>query len=474
MRAFKNLREFLTLLAQEKQLLHIKEEVNPEPDLAAAARALTQLGNTSPAIYFDQVKGYKTPIVMNAHGSWPNHALMLGMDKETSPRDQFFEFVRRYQQFPGVIDRQASAPWQEIVIDKDINLFDILPLFRLNQGDGGFYIDKACIISRDPDDWKNEDIQNLGIYRLQVKGKNKLGIQPIPQHDIAIHLKHAEERGEDLPIAIAIGNEPIISVVAGMPILYNQSEYKMAAVIQGKPYPVVTNEKGLDIPFGAAYVLEGRIIGRKREPEGPFGEFTGQYSGGRKYPVIEIDRVFHCKNPVYESLYLGMPWTEIDYMVAINTSAPLYVQIKNVFPEIVAINATYIHGLVVVVSTKCRYGGFAKAIGLHVLSTQHGLGYAKLVIVVDEQVDPFNMNEVMCAVATRMNPAADVIITPNLSINPLDPGGEPEGISHKMIIDATIPIFPDKRGNYSEQLTDPQGTEEWQTKLSSLLKELRK
>jgi hypothetical protein len=87
------------------------------------------------------------------------------------------------------------------VIDRDINLFDVLAMFRLNRGDGGFFIDKACVISRDPDDWNNDDVENVGIYRLQVKGPNRLGIQTVPQHHIAIHLAHAEERGEDLLLA---------------------------------------------------------------------------------------------------------------------------------------------------------------------------------------------------------------------------------------------------------------------------------
>jgi 4-hydroxybenzoate decarboxylase len=475
MRAFKNLREFLQLLDAEKQLLRISEEVSLEPDLAAAGRAITQLSETSPAIHFDRIKGYnKAQVVLNVHGSWTNLALMLGMEKDASLREQFFEFVRRYEQFPGEMEHHDSAPWQEVVIDKDVNLFNLMPVFRFNRGDGGFFIDKACIVSRDPDDWNNEDLETVGIYRLQVKGKNRLGIQPVPVHDIAIHLAHAEERGEDLPIAIAVSNEPIIAVCAAMPILYDQSEYKMAAVLQGKPYPVVRTDKGLDIPRGSEYVLEGRILARQREPEGPFGEFPGQYSGGRNYPVIEIDRVSHCKDPIYEALYLGMPWTEIDYLMAVNTCAPLYVQLKKDFPEVVAVNAVFTHGFIVVVSTKCRYGGFAKAVGLRVMSTPHGLGYAKIVIVVDENVDPFDLKQVMWAVSTKVNPAGDVIMLPNLSINVLDPAAEPEGISHKMIIDATTPVLPDRRGNFSQQLDSPQRTDEWRQKLGAMVKELRK
>src|SRR5215468_6650811 len=191
MRAYKDLREFLTVLEGEHQLLRITEQVLPEPDMAAAACALTQIGEESPAIYFDNIAGYASArVAMNVHGSWSNHALALGMDKDASMRDQFFEFVRRFQQFPGAMQRVESAPWQEVVIDKDINLFELLPLFRLNRGDGGTFLDKACIISRDPDDWNNDDVENVGVYRLQVKGPSRLAIQPVPQHDIAIHIAH--------------------------------------------------------------------------------------------------------------------------------------------------------------------------------------------------------------------------------------------------------------------------------------------
>ena len=140
MRAFKDLREFLQLLDAEKQLLRITEAVSLEPDLAAAGRAINQAGGeTSPAIHFNNVNGYqKAEVVMNVHGSWPNLALMLGMQRDASLSQQFFEFVRRYEQFPGKMDHRASAPWQEVVIEKQVNLFELLPLFRLNQGDGGF------------------------------------------------------------------------------------------------------------------------------------------------------------------------------------------------------------------------------------------------------------------------------------------------------------------------------------------------
>lgn len=153
MHAYKDLREFLSVLEQERQLLRVHDQVFPEPDIAAAACALTQIGEESPAIFFDKIAGFSSAqVAMNVHGSWCNHALALDMQKDASMRDQFFEFVRRFQQYPGALERVQGAPWQEIVIEKDVNLYELLPLFRLNRGDGGYFLDKACTISRDPDD----------------------------------------------------------------------------------------------------------------------------------------------------------------------------------------------------------------------------------------------------------------------------------------------------------------------------------
>lgn len=421
---------------------------------------------------FNNIYGHHdAQVALNVIGSWPNHAMMLGMPKDTPVKEQFFEFAKRYDAFPVPVKREETAPFHENEITEDINLFDILPLFRINQGDGGYYLDKACVISRDLEDPDNFGKQNVGIYRMQVKGKDRLGIQPVPQHDIAIHLRQAEERGVNLPVTIALGCEPVITTAASTPLLYDQSEYEMAGAIQGEPYRIVKSKlSDLDIPWGAEVVLEGEILAGEREYEGPFGEFTGHYSGGRSMPVIKIKRVYHRNNPIFEHLYLGMPWTECDYMIGINTCVPLYQQLKEAYPnEIVAVNAMYTHGLIAIISTKTRYGGFAKAVGMRALTTPHGLGYCKMVIVVDEDVDPFNLPQVMWALSTKMHPKHDAVIIPDLSVLPLDPGSDPAGMTHKMILDATTPVAPETRGHYSQPLDSPLTTKEWEQKLMDLM-----
>ncbi|MDI1455335.1 MULTISPECIES: non-oxidative hydroxyarylic acid decarboxylases subunit C [unclassified Streptomyces] len=470
--AHDDLRSFLSTLEAEGQLLRITEEVLPEPDLAAAANATGRIGENAPALYFDQVKGFTDArIALNVHGSWANHALALGLPRNTPVKEQVEEFARRWDAFPVPPERREDAPWRENHQEGDgVDLFSVLPLFRLNDGDGGFYLDKAAVVSRDPEDPENFGKQNVGTYRIQVIGRDRLAIQPVPMHDVAQHLRKAEEAGEDLPIAITLGNDPVMAIVAGMPMAYDKSEYEMAGALRGAPAPIATAPlTGFDVPWGSEVVIEGVIESRKRQIEGPFGEFTGHYSGGRRMPVIRVDRVSYRTNPVFESLYLGMPWTECDYLVGPNTCVPLLKQLRAEFPEVQAVNAMYTHGLMVIISTKKRYGGFAKAVAMRAMTTPHGLGYVSQVIVVDEDVDPFNLPQVMWAMSAKVNPKDDVVVIPNLSVLELAPAAQPAGITSKMITDATTPVAPDVRGNFSTPAKDLPETAEWAARLQRLL-----
>ncbi|KLL01069.1 phenolic acid decarboxylase [Bacillus pumilus] len=469
--SYRDLREFLDLLESENQLVRIKDEVMPEPDLSAIGRSAPDMEN-APAVLVEKVKGYKTPVVLNVHGSWQNHALMLNMDKNTPVKEQFFELERiwdRYPIKPVWVDKK-DAPVKEVVIEEDINLFDVLPLFRINEFDAGFYLSKALVVSKDPNKPESYEEQNAGTYRIQVKGKDKVGIQPLPFHDIAVHLKHAEEKNEPLPIAICLGNDPVLSFMASTPIEYAQSEYDFAGALKGEAIELTKSEQGqLDIPARSEVVLEGYIMPREREIEGPFGEFPGSYSGARLQPIVKITKITHRQNPIFENLYLGMPWTEIDYLMALNTSLPLYKQLKRDFPEVEAVNAMYTHGIGTIVSTKSRLGGYGKAVAMRLLSTPHGMPYTKIAIIVDEFVDPFNLEQVMWALTTRVRPDKDVFKIPYAPGMPLDPSSDPAGMHTKLVIDATTPIAPDIARD-TELLATPEKAEEWSAILRDLIK----
>ncbi|GAA1774025.1 non-oxidative hydroxyarylic acid decarboxylases subunit C [Streptomonospora arabica] len=471
---YDDFRAFLDALDGAGRLVRISEPVDAEPDLAAAATAAARLGDREPALYFTSVNGFTDArVALNAHGSWANHAIALGMEPDTPVREQVAELTRRWDDFPVAPTHREGAPFLQNTLEgSEVDLFRVLPLFRVNEGDGGFFLDKAAVISRDPDHWDDTDRQNVGIYRLQVKGTDKLGLQPGTIHDVAQHLRHSEERGEDLPIAIAVGNDPAVTIAASTPMAYDQSEYEMAGALRGAPVPLAKGPlTGLDVPWGAEVLLEGAVLGRRREFEGPFGEFTGHYSGGRAMAVIRVDRISYRTDPVFEHLHLGRPWTEIDYLMGPSTCVPLFKQLREDFPEVVAVNAMYTHGLVAIVSVRPRQGGFARAVGLRAMTTRHGLGYCKIVIVVDEDVDPFDLPQVMWALSTKVNPDEDMVHLSNMSILPLDPSSSPVGISGKVVIDATAPVEPDRRGRHGHPVRDHPETQRWLRVLRERIKE---
>jgi vanillate/4-hydroxybenzoate decarboxylase subunit C len=426
-------------------------------------------------IVFDNIKGYAGyRVAGNVHGSWVNHAIMLGMDKSANIRDQFFHVDRLWNGLDkGELKWIRNPSCQEVIVDKNVNLYELMPLFRINQNDGGYYLSKACAISRDPDDPQNLDKENVGIYRVMVQGPDTLGIQALFYHDLARHMKRAEEKNEPLPVALCIGNPPLVTTMAATPLAYGQSEYKAAAAIMQEPIEV-TKAIGCDlnVPAHAEYVIEGEVIPRQRFCEGPFGEFPGSYSGARKQARIKVHRVTHRRDPIYETLFIGRPWTEHDTLIGLWTSVPLYRQLKADFPEVKCVNAIYQHGLTMIVSSDLRFGGFGKTLAFKVATTPHGISYGKNIIIVDGDVDPFNLEKVMWALSTRVRAEKDITIVTNTPAVPLDPCSEPAGLGSKLIIDATTPMAPDRMRDIT-MISDPVGCVEAAEKLKEILNQSR-
>ena len=457
---YASLRDFLVKAEEEGQLLRIREEVRPEPDIRAIACAATKVPS-GPVVLFEKIQGYPDKqVVMNVHGSWENHALALDLPKNTPVREQFQEIVRRWDRYPIPAKRVASGPVKEVILDRNFSLFRELPLFRVNPLDGGFYLSKACVIARDPENPAN---QNVGMYRMQVKDHDRLGIQISAQHDLAIFLRKAEERNLPLRVAISVGNEPVTSFVAVAPLKYDEDEYSMMGAVRGAPLEVVASERGnLDVPAGAELVMEGEIILGQRFVEGPFAEYPGSYSTSMLQVEIKVDLISRRRDPIiFENLYTGEPWNEIDYLQGLNTSATIYKQMKADFPEIEAVNAMYTHGYCTIISSRMRFGGFAKTLGCRLLSTPHGITYPKLIIVVDEDVDPFDLKQVIWAMTVRFRPERDLAIIPNAPASTLDPAHLVRGLATKLIIDAAKPVYPDIPLSDASSVQVPAETAFW-------------
>ena len=457
---YASLRDFLRRLDDEGQLLRVKEEVRLEPDVRTIACAATKSTN-GPAVLFEKLRGYPDQqIAMNVHGSWANHALSLELPKHTSVKAQFFEILRRWERYPLPPRRVSNAPVKEVILKENFSLFRELPLFRVNPMDGGFFLSKGCVVARDPENPAN---QNVGMYRMQVKDHQRLGIQISAQHDLAVFLRKAEEMNVPLRVAAAISNDPVVPFVAVSPLKYDEDEYSMMGAIRGEPLETGASERGdLDVPANAELVIEGEIVTRKRFVEGPFAEYPGSYSTSMLQVEIKVDTITRRREPlIFENLYTGEPWTEIDYLQGLNTCATIYKQMKVDFPEVEAVNAMYTHGYCTIIAAKMRFGGFAKTLGCRLLSTPHGITYPKLIIVVDEDVDPFDLNQVIWAMTVRFRPERDLVIIPNAPASTLDPAHLVRGLATKIIIDAARPAYPDIPLSDAASVPIPTGVPFW-------------
>lgn len=458
-RTVNSLRDFLDLLAEHGQFITWPDAVMPEPDIRDISVAAGRDALLGPAIMFDKIRGYPNRrLVVGVHGSFGNIAVLLGHPKNKTIKELFYDIIGRWGTANAKLVRVKPdrAPVHANRIEKNIDLYDLLPLYRINEYDGGFYIGKANVVSRDPQEPENFDKQNVGIYRIQVHGPDIVTILAIPSHDLGRMILAAERENLPLRVAIMLGNHPAMALFAATPIGYDESEFAYASAMMGTPIELTESGNGMDILAQTEIVLEAELIPGERIVEGPFGEFPGSYSGVRKVPAFRITAVSHRKDPIFENIYIGKGWTEHDTLIGLNTSAPIYAKLKEDFPEVVAVNALYQHGLTAIVSVKNRFAGFAKSVALRALGTPHGLMYLKNLIMVDDDVDPFDLNQVMWALSTRTR-ASDIMVLNNMAMVPIDPSAEKAGKGHHLIIDATSFLPPDVGEEAARIVTPPSG-----------------
>ncbi|WP_044957912.1 UbiD family decarboxylase [Halarchaeum acidiphilum] len=440
-------------LDEHDRLVRIEDEVALEPDVGALSRAsnLVEQGG-GPAILTEDLRGYPTGerrIITNVHGSWRNINLAFGLDPETSTEELIFgPFVDRRDERvePEYVEPSDAPAKQNVVTGDDVSLTDAIPLYRNNLEDGGPYITKGVVVSKDP----IEGWENLGIYRIQLKDDETLKVQLFPFHNSGRHFSHAMEAGEPLEVAVLMGLDPVTPIVASSPNEPGTDDYAMAGGIMQESVPVTDGET-VDLPVhaNAEYVIEGTIDPYHREYEGPMGEFTGTYSEIKRLPEMDVSAITYRDDPIFENLIPAKPapFGEVEYLAGINTSATLYSQIKDDFPGVKSVNATSPHGLMAVVSMRPGSEGEGKTAAMDLMSTPHGSTYTKLVIVVDEDIDPFNWQEIVWSLSTRLHPGRGLTHIENAPALALDPaalsfGRDDRYDMDKMIIDTTLPSPP--------------------------------
>jgi 4-hydroxy-3-polyprenylbenzoate decarboxylase len=436
----KDLRDFIAACEKEGVLQRIKAEVDWDLELSHIAKLNEE--KKGPALLFENVKGYKWPVITSTCTTTERLSIIMGMPKETP----LVELMRRWVEIgnrkipPKVL---STGPCKENkMVGKDIDLFKF-PVPKFYPKDGGRYFGTAhVVITKDPESgWVN-----IGTYRLQLIDKDILGTQFIKGKHSDIMLKKYQAMGKPMPVAVVVGADPLMFVMGGARFSAFESEYDLAGSIRGEPIEVVKCETNdLIVPAGAEIVVEGEVDANAFKDEGPFGEYTGYYSGVGTNPrnFIKVNCVTHRNNPIFMATTVGRAVTDTHMTLAIAYGATLWQQLSDM--KIPGIKAVYCPPeaagrFIAIISMKQMYPGHANQVLTAAISTEMGAYGLKTVIVVDEDIDPADIPRVLYAVAFRFNPLRAQIIQRGRS-TPLDPSLpiESRWITGRLLIDATIP-----------------------------------
>ena len=451
---YKDLRDFIAQLEAQGELKRIQQEVDPYLEMTEICdRVLRAEG---PALLFENVKGSSTPVLGNLFGTPKRVAMGMGEDKvealreigkllamlkEPSPPKGMKDAWKQLPMFKKVLDMapkkiKNAACQQHVIEGDDVDLKNI-PVQTCWPGDAGPLITWGLVITRGPE----KPRQNLGIYRMQVIGKNRVIMRWLAHRGGALDFRDWQQKhpGEPFPISVALGADPATILGAVTPVPDTLSEYAFAGLLRGSRTELtqcVGND--LQVPASAEFVLEGHLHPNDNAPEGPFGDHTGYYNEVDEFPVFTIDRITHRDKPIYHSTYTGRPPDEPAILgVALNeVFVPL---LQKQFPEITDFylppeGCSY---RMAVVSIKKQYPGHAKRVMFGVWSFLRQFMYTKFVVVVDDDVNTRDWKDVIWAMTTRMDPVRDTTLVENTPIDYLDFASPISGLGGKMGMDAT-------------------------------------
>jgi UbiD family decarboxylase len=316
--------------------LRIERAVSPEPDVASFCRAASELVDTS--LLFDNITGYQGKrLVVNLMASWANCALMSGLPSDLSVLGLVEELCTRAsrQLYKPVFIDAGAAPSYECLGIGDVDLYETLPLFRVNEHDGGFYLHKACVVSEDMVAGVRHDRMKFGMYSLQIQGRDRLGVHLSGTDNLSLHVSIAEKAHRRLPVAVCLGVPPLAALVASAAIGYESTEYDLISALYEHPFELTRcMQSKLSVPAYSEYVLEGYIEPGLRCPEGPFTCDGGSLSEIKRQPQIIVTAIAHREDPILDNTYVGKSWTEHDCLVGIASALRLYKQAKDSLPEI--------------------------------------------------------------------------------------------------------------------------------------------
>jgi 4-hydroxy-3-polyprenylbenzoate decarboxylase len=451
---YKDLRDFIKMLEARGELKRIRTEVDPYLEMTEISdRTLRAEG---PALLFENPKGYDYPVLTNLFGTPDRVALGMGEEsvtalrevgkllaqlKEPEPPRGMKDAWEKLPVFKQVLNMGPkvvkNAPCQHTVIEGDnVDLYK-LPIQTCWPGDAGPLVTWPLVVTRGPE----KSRQNLGIYRQQLIGRNKLIMRWLSHRGGALDFREwkLKHPGEPFPVAVALGADPATILGAVTPVPDTLSEYAFAGLLRGGKTEVVKCiGNDLQVPASAEIILEGYIYSDELADEGPFGDHTGYYNEVDRFPVFTVERITQREVPIYHSTYTGRPPDEPAVLgVALNE---VFVPIlQKQFPEIVDFylppeGCSY---RMAVVTMKKQYPGHAKRVMMGVWSFLRQFMYTKFVIVCDDDVNARDWKDVIWAITTRMDPSRDTLLVDNTPIDYLDFASPVSGLGSKMGMDAT-------------------------------------
>jgi UbiD family decarboxylase len=391
--------------------------------------------NKSPVVILEKIDGYEMPVVANVAANRRLLAACLGVD----PRDLPSAFRERCQKYIPC-ETVAQAAWNDIVIEGDALDLTKLPITLQFSVDAAPYITAGQISARDP----VSGIDTTGFHRLMLKDKTRLGVSLHSRRRLYEFHRRAEEQGKSLPAVITIGTHPL-HYMGSMVYAYppNTRKFEIIGGLFGEPYRLArSGVDGLEVPAGAEIIIEGEILADVREPEGPFSEFTGYASYRSTQNVFVAKRVRMRSDAMYQAVISGMSRDHI-LVSCITREGEILNALRRNLPNVRAVHVphTTCGAFMAFISLKKTAEGEPQMAVMATLGTEL---YTKYVIVVDDDVDVFDINDVMWAVATRVRAEKDIFFIPGAKAAVLDPTSDPENFTvTKMGIDATRPAGRD-------------------------------
>jgi 4-hydroxy-3-polyprenylbenzoate decarboxylase len=478
--SFIGLREFLELAEDLGELDHVSG-AHWEKEMSAISEIMFRRGqrDPKPALLFDDIPGYDEGYrtLYGQTNSLNRLALTVGMEPNY---DHPIELIKDYRQKsdeiedgaaqdPEFVDPSDAPLMQNTMEGDDVDVLS-LPVPQHHEQDGGRYIGTCdCVVTRNP----NTDRVNLGTYRMQVFDEQSTGMYISPGKHGRMDVEDWFEDQDRVPIAASVGQDPTLWMFSTMGVQHDHpyAEYARAGGLKERPYPVVEGPKtGLPLPAHSEIVLEGYLEKGSTQVEGPFGEWTGYYgSGSSEAPIMHVEAIHHRDDPILACAVPAKPPYDYSYHKSVVRSSNLWDQIEQAgVPNVDGVWRTEAGGsrLFNIISIEQRYAGHSRQAGYVAAQVQAGAYAGRWTIVVDEDIDPTDLDEVAWAMATRCNADRDIETFTRAWSTPLDPMVPDEDkdspMNTRAIVDATIPYermdeFPDvaeSSPEYQDQIED--------------------